>query len=546
MSILIINISLYAEEIKIVYSIQILSTKSLDEAKEYYEKFKNYPYARVEKIGKYYVLRIGNSKTVKNLKPLLKEVEKLKKDAFIRIADILPDRIIVANFELAEKENKEKIKKVEKIVIKPKIKVETKIETKKKPKEKPQKEVKDIFSIIPSAKIKENKEKLKESKKEVKFEPYAILSLEMAKTDKEGINKTLKTYKNTLPYRDKLQAEIITGQINKAYKTSYRNLRNSYFDYLAYKQSRDLYMDYSNRFNIDTSYNHIEDFSSLNLNFQLRKYLFKGFYLYLNNINYFITHYDKGTYKNLSNIDSSFSLALKKLFDASNLYVEFGFRKAQKTFLTLLTKYTVINNKYLTSSFLLALNQPSFESTQMFLGGLKNFIGYEYSFNINSKNIVSGDIKANYYTTQDFKNKGKGFTFSTNYLHKYRVGYPDFSTYAFLNGSIFNEKTTNSNLLNKILLFPNAKILPENFLETGIGFLFGLDYREIYQKQVRPFLDTNIAYNTAYGIGYSLSAGLGGQIFDEDNLSAWLSFGRGFSGQPYTIFRLYISYKKWF
>ena len=79
-----------------VYSIQIFSSISKEAAEKYYEKFKNLPFTRVEKIGKYYTLRIGASKNKSDMEKLLKKLH--LKNAFVRIADIKINRIIVANF----------------------------------------------------------------------------------------------------------------------------------------------------------------------------------------------------------------------------------------------------------------------------------------------------------------------------------------------------------------------------------------------------------------------------------------------------------------
>ena len=79
-----------------VYSIQLLSTKNKKQAEKFFQKYKNYPYARIEKIGAYYTIRIGASKNKKDLKKLLKKLN--AKNAFIRIADIKISRIIDSNF----------------------------------------------------------------------------------------------------------------------------------------------------------------------------------------------------------------------------------------------------------------------------------------------------------------------------------------------------------------------------------------------------------------------------------------------------------------
>ena len=77
-----------------VYSIQVLSAKNLKDAEEVFDKYVKFPYTRLEKIGKYYAIRIGIFKNKNSAKELLKQVKK----GFIRIADIKLNRIIKANF----------------------------------------------------------------------------------------------------------------------------------------------------------------------------------------------------------------------------------------------------------------------------------------------------------------------------------------------------------------------------------------------------------------------------------------------------------------
>ncbi len=84
-----------------IYSIQILSTKNLTQAKEYFKKYEKFPYARIEHIGKYYTIRIEASKNQKTLKKVLKKLN--NKKAFIRVADIKINRIIEANFVFENK-----------------------------------------------------------------------------------------------------------------------------------------------------------------------------------------------------------------------------------------------------------------------------------------------------------------------------------------------------------------------------------------------------------------------------------------------------------
>jgi hypothetical protein len=72
--------------LKHIYSYQILSTKNLDAAKKIFKKIKNYPQARIEKIGKYYVVRYGLFKSVKEAKKY--------KGQFLTKCYYIPQRVV--------------------------------------------------------------------------------------------------------------------------------------------------------------------------------------------------------------------------------------------------------------------------------------------------------------------------------------------------------------------------------------------------------------------------------------------------------------------
>ena len=78
------------------YCIQISSFKNLKNAEKVYYKYKSYPLSRIEKIGNFYVLRLGEGsfKTIKNMAFHLKGI--------IRKCDIVPQRIVKSNFNIID------------------------------------------------------------------------------------------------------------------------------------------------------------------------------------------------------------------------------------------------------------------------------------------------------------------------------------------------------------------------------------------------------------------------------------------------------------
>ncbi|EDM23462.1 tetratricopeptide repeat protein [Caminibacter mediatlanticus] len=91
--------------IKTGYCIQALSSKNKELL---IKKFKdNFPYARIEKIGSFYVIRFFQEENIKDLKSVLPDIKKEYKSAFIRKCDYIPQRIIYPNQKNIKKvENK--------------------------------------------------------------------------------------------------------------------------------------------------------------------------------------------------------------------------------------------------------------------------------------------------------------------------------------------------------------------------------------------------------------------------------------------------------
>ena len=82
----------YAEDI---YTIQVGAFESLDNASLNYKKIKSMPNARVEKIDRYYVVRLGKFKGQGEAWNLLKKTRPLFKTAFLRKTPYEAGRIVL-------------------------------------------------------------------------------------------------------------------------------------------------------------------------------------------------------------------------------------------------------------------------------------------------------------------------------------------------------------------------------------------------------------------------------------------------------------------
>jgi len=76
------------------YCVQVVSSNSKDSLLNEFEKLKSYPASRLEKIGRYYVIRVGQSRSSKSLKSLLEKIRTDYPNAFVRKCDYILRRMI--------------------------------------------------------------------------------------------------------------------------------------------------------------------------------------------------------------------------------------------------------------------------------------------------------------------------------------------------------------------------------------------------------------------------------------------------------------------
>ena len=89
--------------IKSFYCIQLYTSKSKEKSIKYYEFVRNLPDARIEKVGKYYILRVGFFQKKDEAIKILKKVKKIFKDALLRKCYYIPKRIIYPKGKVKEK-----------------------------------------------------------------------------------------------------------------------------------------------------------------------------------------------------------------------------------------------------------------------------------------------------------------------------------------------------------------------------------------------------------------------------------------------------------
>lgn len=471
--ILLIGIFLFAKE----YSIQVFSAVDLKPVLRIYKELKHYPYARIEKIGKFYTLRVYKTNHVKPLKPYLKQLRKKYKSSFIR-----------------------SVKWIEKRIVYPK-----KVKIKKE-------KLKNIFNLLPVTRNILIKKEALHSSNTIKIPPYALLSLDLLKNNKEEISSLIKKYDKKLPFRDKFEGLVRLKRISKAKELAFNNIKNS-DEYLTYKQIRDFYMNYANRFKIQNDFVDSKPVSYFVNKNSIKHYFLRGYYIYIKDENYLTNQFSNVTLVRLG---------IKKLLNKGYNYFEIGSKNSKILFLF---KNSYPSRKF-ESNFYIGRGNAD-ESDYLLFNAIKTFLKEEFTFYVTNRNYIQTTVSFNNYNDKN-NFLGNGMTVNLRYVRKLRVTYPDFSYYTFFN---FNKFSSNSKL-------------PQSSYECGIGYFFGLDHKDIYFHTIKPFFDTYLDYNFKYGTSLNFLLGAGGRLYRHDNLSAGIKYSKTLDGAKY--FEYLLNYIFWF
>ncbi len=480
------------------YSIQVFSSKNINDTLKVYQDIRNYSFARVEHIKKYYTVRVGLSNKLKNLKPVLKKIHLKYRDAFLRDVKFLQKRIIVCN---CKKYNHKQYLIFD--LIKQKIPWEV------------------------------NLTKLKRIKtvSDIKFSPYIKFSMALLENNKEELKKTVNN--KSLPYKDKVEAYVKLGMINKASCQINKNLKSSSLDYQVYQQAVNFYTVYANRFKFKSFLQRSDKIDTLNNEFSTKFYN-KGIKL---NQNILLKNGNK-LYKNLKNLYSlNFFVKYKKLKTNIN------FNKFYKNFIGVKFDWYIKN-----SDIQFALNQKSDESIYMLYGGRKNFINFIYNYYLDNRNYFSSNLKYNIFYTQKSNYIGQGENFNIRYTDNLRVGYPDFSYYLFFNQGVYKESNKADSLMKNFSNVSNFDVLPDKFYIIGNGLSFGMNNLDTLSPGFLPFGDVSLNYEILKrNFGYNLLFGLRRRIFFKDNLMIGVNYSKALNKADTNPFiKFLLRYYYWF
>ena len=357
------------------------------------------------------------------------------------------------------------------------------------------------------------------------------------------IENLLAKYLYTLASDDAAYGAQQDGQIALAQSMSYTSLEHNDDNQNAYISLLDLVKKRTNLTSAKTAYYLRDPLLRKYVALHNSNYLRESYYL-LSDLNYYRNNdLDKNILRELPDDTLEFNLGVKKVFDKGELTLMSGYTDSMDSYLlySLAGKYRLTKELTIGGGFY--KNIKTDESTQLLLGGKKDKIELSATYQILSSTAFDILYEHNNYNSQDDVALGSGEYMRMNLSRQIRNGYPDMRLSLFSDGAFYDEKEGEHGVIDK-LQASRAQVLPNNFMNFGIDFAYGMQNSDIYTRVWRPYFEVSSYYNTDLAaFSYGFNAGYGGKLFSQDHLVLGTSYTNSVNGIGGSIFELFLNYK---
>ncbi len=389
-------------------------------------------------------------------------------------------------------------------------------------------------------------EKIKylKERKRIKLKPWMELSLAIYRNDNYAIKELLSKYSKLLPIRDRVYALNEIEEFGRAISTAYSGLKENE-DNRLYRQFRDLIVRFSSVASINTSFQKSGKFRYVHSSFELRWHTVDNLYLLLNREDF--NPLNGGGLLKKKRRMSGFSFGIEKLFHklsfTGNLHALRGGNKSKGgVFLKVNEKF----HRESTLTFEFFLNAKSTVSELASLSTYRSGGKIECLIPLSNRYSIFGSLQTGKYYSLDKTYIGKGRELYSELSYKARSGYPDYLFRIFFSTNRYKESKHFNSYSDKIASSKPADVLPKSFYQVGTGLSFGFENRESFIRVWRPYLDTSLTFNSAFGMNASLLMGTGGKLLGRDNLHFEVLLFNGFKGTNSSGFVILSGYRLWF
>lgn len=358
----------------------------------------------------------------------------------------------------------------------------------------------------------------------------------------DTIENLLEKYLLSTSMGDASQAIEKDGQISLAQSFTYDGFSKNDNNQNAYIHHRDMSKVRSDYLDVKTSYYNRKPLLQKYIRVENKTYIDNQLYLNANFDYYKNETLDKRLLRSVPDDTIETGIGIERVSDRGMIGAHFDYYNSMEDYFggSLYTKYRLSTDLHIDAK--VAINETALESTQLLLGGKKDMLSLNMSWDILNSTSLNLLYERNYYTSQDEVDLGDGDYSRLSLIHQIRTGYPDIRIGAFIDYGVYDETSGSRGVIDKIQAqdFP---VLPQDFYNLGVSVSYGMANASDYTRAWRPYVEFYPYYNSdqdAYTFG--LNIGYGGKIWHQDHLIFGASYSEPVSGQGDRIIELFLDY----
>ncbi|MEA3523610.1 MAG: tetratricopeptide repeat protein [Campylobacterota bacterium] len=373
-------------------------------------------------------------------------------------------------------------------------------------------------------------------------EPWMKLNMAIGFDSRTRQMDILYRYYSILPIRDRVDAAINTGQISFAQTLAFEGQRENKYDYLLYKQGKDLSEANVHKFIMQTGYNDRDTLEQYYAKAENRYYLMRAWTFIADA---YIAENHNSDITQLATVpyyDRSIQAGLYKKFTRGYAEAKVGVRSAMADY----SNYSLLVNYQLSSHYNLEVGYDKSaraeESMYLLLGGKKDMTSGRIEFQYLPSLGFALNLESNQYYSQDDYYLGKGYSGRIEWTKQIHAGYPDTAFGMYYDFGDYDEDSGYKGVIE--LLQPyRTKALPDNFYNIGMNFFYGTMNKDTYTRAWRPYAEFIPYYNGfADQFNFAVGAGYSGLAFDKDHMSFGFNYNQAVNGTQESLFELYLRY----
>ncbi|NPA59848.1 MAG: tetratricopeptide repeat protein [Epsilonproteobacteria bacterium] len=374
-------------------------------------------------------------------------------------------------------------------------------------------------------------------------ELWVRLSNNMIFQDHSKIENLLDWYLKSLSMGDKSQATEQDGQVALSQSVTFNGLQRNDDNQNAYIHHRDLSKRRSDDLKVKIAYLDRDPLVQDYINVYNRTYLQNAWYLYTG-ANFFINKsVDKTLLINVPNNTIEGSLGIRKIYDRGYLQANLKYYDSMRSYFggSLEGKYRFSTD--IVGKLILAKNRNAQDTTQLVLGGKKDMLSVDLTWNILNSTSIDLLHEQNRFDSQDGIYLGKGEYSRIDIQQQIRNGYPDIRIGVFYDFNHYKETSGTRGVIDRLQVKQYA-ILPSDFWNIGLNFSYGMQNSEAYTRVWRPYFEFTPYYTSEtddYNFGFNV--GYGGKVWHQDHMSIGGSYSKSVNGLSGTVFELYLKYQ---